>query len=199
MIFKKHFELEGRHAFLSASKYHWINYDEDKLERVYATAQATRRGTELHELAHNLIRLGVKLPKSPQTLNMYVNDAIGYRMTPEQPLCYSENAFGTADAISFRKNKLRIHDLKTGVTEASVHQLEVYAAFFCLEYLFKPFEIDIELRIYQNDAVQVFEADPDVIFHIMDKIVTFDKLINIRKAEELGIDPSLITERRAAS
>ena len=27
MIFNKHSALEGQHAFLGASKYHWINYD----------------------------------------------------------------------------------------------------------------------------------------------------------------------------
>lgn len=186
MHFAKHSDLEGRHAFLSASKYHWIRYDEDKMDRVFIQAMAAQRGTELHVLAHNLIRLGVKLPRSQKTMNMYVNDAIGFRMTPEQPLFYSENAFGTADAVSFRKNMLRISDLKTGVTPTSVNQLEVYAALFCLEYKFKPFEIETELRIYQNDEIQVFEADPDVIFHIMDKIVSFDKRITILREEALG-------------
>ncbi len=63
MHFIKHSELEGRHAFLSASKYHWINYSDDKMDRVFATAMAAQRGTELHDLAHKLIRLGVKLPR----------------------------------------------------------------------------------------------------------------------------------------
>jgi hypothetical protein len=150
------------------------------------TALAAQRGTELHDLAHNLIRLGVKLPRTPKTLNLYVNDAIGFRMTPEQILYYSDNSFGTADAISFRKNKLQIHDLKTGTTPTSVRQLEVYAALFCLEYRMKPFDIEIELRIYQNDEIQIFEADPDIIFHIMDKIITFDKRIDALKMEALS-------------
>jgi len=149
------------------------------------TAMAARRGTELHELAHNLIRLGVKLPRSEKTLNMYVNDSLGWRMTPEQVLYYSENCFGTADAISYKKGLLRISDLKTGVTPTKETQLEVYAALFCLEYQFKPFELDMELRIYQNDEVRVYEADPDVIFHIMDKIITFDKRITVLRQEAL--------------
>ncbi len=186
MRFNNHSQLIGRHAFLSASKYHWINYDEDKMFRVFAAAMAAQRGTALHALAHDLIRLGVKLPKSPKTMNLYVNDAIGYRMTPEQPLFYSENAFGTADCIAFRRNKLRVHDLKTGVANTSEHQLEVYAAYFCLEYRFRPFEIEIELRIYQNDEVRVYEADPDDIFHIMDKIITFDKRIAAMREEGLS-------------
>jgi hypothetical protein len=37
---------------------------------------------------------------------MYVNDAIGYQMTPEQPIYYSENCVGTADAISFKNDFL---------------------------------------------------------------------------------------------
>ncbi len=183
MIFNKHSNLIGQHAFLSASKYSWINYDEDKLDRVYIAALAAKRGTELHALAHELIRLGVKLPKSPKTLNLYVNDALGYRMTPELLVYYSDNAFGTADAISFRRGMLRVHDLKTGITPSSEHQVEVYAALFCLEYRMKPFEIEIELRVYQNDEVRIYEADPDVIFHIMDKIITFDKRINAIRME----------------
>ena len=186
MDFNKHYDLRGKHAFLSASQSAWVNYDDDKLDRVFVASLAAQRGTELHALAHELFRLGVKLPKSPKTLNMYVNDAIGFRMTPEQVLVYSDNAFGTPDAISYRNNKLRIHDLKTGVTPASVRQLEVYAAFFCLEYRMKPFELEIELRIYQNDEVEIFEADPDSIFHIMDRIVTFDQRINQIKKEAVA-------------
>jgi hypothetical protein len=144
---------------------------------------AAQRGTELHAFAQDAIRLGVKLPRSQKTLNMYINDAIGYRMRTEQILYYSDNSFGTADAISFRKSFLRIHDLKTGLTPVSERQLEVYAALFCLEYRVKPFEIEIELRIYQNDEIQIYEADPDVITHIMDRIVTFDKRIEAIRME----------------
>jgi hypothetical protein len=177
MLFNKHSELAGRHAFLSASKYHWSQYDDEKLDRVYVATMAAQRGTEIHDFAHQAIRLGIKMPQSRKTLHMYVNDALGYRMTPEQTLYYSENSFGTADTISYRRNLLRIHDLKTGVTLTSERQLEIYAALFCLEYRIKPFEITTELRIYQNDDVRVYDADPDVIAHIMDKIVSFDKRI----------------------
>jgi hypothetical protein len=178
MLFNSHSNLEGQHAFLSASKYHWINYDEDKLDRAFIAAMAAKRGTDLHAFAHEAIRLGIRLPRNNKTLHAYVNDAIGYKMRTEQILYYSENAFGTADAISFRKDMLRIHDLKTGVIPASPKQLEVYAALFCLEYRYKPFNISIELRIYQNDEVQVYEGDPDAIVHIMDRIITFDRRIS---------------------
>jgi hypothetical protein len=186
MIFNKHSELVGKHAFLSASKYHWLNYDDDKLERVFSAAMTAQRGTELHAFAHEAIRLGVKLPTRRTTLNMYVNDAIGYRMTCEQMLFYSPNCFGTADTIAFRRNKLRVHDLKNGVNPTSEKQLEIYAALFCLEYKFKPHSIEIELRIYQNDEVRIYEADPDSIAHIMDKIVTFDKMITTWRLEAMS-------------
>ena len=183
MDFNRHLLLEGRHAFLSASTYHWIRYSDEKLIDTFINAKAKQRGTELHALAHDLIRLGVKLPSTKKTLNQYVNDAIGFRMTPEQMLVYSDNAFGTADAISFRKNFLRIHDLKTGVTSASFDQLEIYAAFFCLEYNVRPFDISMELRLYQDDECSVLVPDPDSITHIMDRVITFDKLIEKTKSE----------------
>jgi hypothetical protein len=144
---------------------------------------ASQKGTDLHKLANDMIRLGVRARDEPTTMNMYVNDAIGFRMSPEVLLFYSLNCFGTADTICFRKNKLRIHDLKTGLRLTSERQLEVYAALFCLEYQFKPHEIEIELRIYQNDEIRVYEADPDVIAHIMDKIRTFDRRINELREE----------------
>lgn len=183
MIFNAHSRLAGLHAFLSPSNHHWVNYTEDKLDRVFFTNEAAKRGTELHALAHDLIRLGVKLPKTRATLNMYVNDAIGFRMKSEQTLYYSENCFGHADTIAFRNKKLRIHDLKTGTTKTSVRQLEVYASIFCLEYGFKPFEIETELRIYQNDEVQIYDADPDSIMHIMEIIVSFDRRITELRME----------------
>lgn len=185
MIFNTYSNLAGRHATLSPSKYHWINYDLEKMERVYLASLAAKRGVELHELAHNLIRLGVKLPDTKKTLNLYVNDAIGHQMTPEQPLFYSEHSFGTADCIGFKQNMLRISDLKTGEIPGSVHQLEVYAGLFCLEYGFKPFQIGMELRIYQSNEVLEFEPDRGDIVHIMDKIVAFDRHIQVIRTEVL--------------
>lgn len=185
MNFRRHSELEGQHAFLGASKYHWINYSEDKVAESYSKFIATLKGTQLHEFAAQCIRLGQKLPNSKKTLNMYVNDAIGFKMTPEQPLFYSENCFGTADTISFRKDILRIHDLKTGVMPAHMEQLEIYAALFCLEYKIKPGDIDIQLRLYQSDDIVFENPAADIILPIMDKIITFDKVINRIKTEEV--------------
>lgn len=185
MNFNKHSALEGQHALLGASNYHWLNYSEDKMAETYLNRLATLKGTELHELAARLIKLKQKLPKSTKTLNLYVNDAIGYRMEPEQVLFYSINCFGTADAISFRDNLLRIHDLKTGKIPAHIEQLEIYAALFCLEYNIKPGDIDIELRIYQNDAVLCHKPTTPEIVQIMEKIKRFDELINdINKQQE---------------
>ena len=177
MIFNKHLHLEGSHAFLSASKSHWVNDDDEKLELSYRKHRAAQMGTRLHEFAEEAIRLEIKLPRTKKTLNSYVNDAIGYNMFPEQMLYYSENCFGTADTISFKNNLLRIHDLKTGTTKSSPRQLEVYAALFCLEYNNKPNNIQIELRIYQQDEILVHVPEPEDIMYIMDKIITHDKQI----------------------
>ena len=184
MNFNKHSILEGKHAFLGASRYHWINYDESKVAEAYANFLASQKGTELHEFAAQCIRLGQKLPKSQKTLNLYVNDAIGYKMVPEQVLYFSENCFGTADAIAFRNGLLRIHDLKTGVTPAHMEQLEIYAALFCLEYRHKPGDIEIELRIYQNNEILFSNPAADDIAPIMDKIISFDKILDKIKAGE---------------
>ncbi len=79
MNFNNHSNLEGQHAFLGASKYHWINYGEDKVAEAYRNFLATQKGTVLHAFAAQCIMLNQKLPKSKQTLNMYVNDAIGFK------------------------------------------------------------------------------------------------------------------------
>lgn len=184
MNFNRHSDLEGQHAFLGASNYHWLNYSNEKLTETYLNLLAKQKGTVLHEFAAQCIRLGQKLPKTAKTLNMYVNDAIGYKMKPEQVLYYSDNCFGTADTIAFRHNFLRIHDYKSGVTPANMKQLMIYAALFCLEYHIKPADIEIELRIYQNNEILYHNPTVDEITHIMDKIVTFDKLINKIQVEE---------------
>ena len=177
MNWNSHYNIKakGMHSFLSASKFHWINYDADKLMMSWENAEAAALGTRI-----------------------YVNDAIGYKMKAEQVLYYSDNAFGTADAISFRKDPktgryfLRIHDLKTGTVPAHMEQLMIYAGYFCLEYGYKPRDIDIELRIYQNDQVLIHNAFDefkegitgyDMIEAIIKKIIAFDKLINEMKAE----------------
>jgi len=185
MIFNDHSRLAGMHALLSASKYHWVNYDDQKLQAFYTAQQAAIRGTRFHTLAAELIRMEVNLPKNSKTLNMYVNDALGFRMKPEVVLFYSDVAFGTADAIGFRRNKLRIHDLKMGISATKITQLEVYAALFCLEYSVKPMDIEIELRIYQSDEARITEGDPDGITHIMSKIVDFDRRIQQWRQEAL--------------
>ena len=183
MIFNQHSNLTGLHAFLSASQYHWINYDEAKIDHKFKVWEAAKRGTALHEFAHTAINLGIKQARTKNAFNRYVNDGIGYRMTTEQVLFYSINCFGTADTICFRNNLLRIHDYKSGTNPSSMHQVEVYAALFCLEYGFRPSAIEMELRIYQNDDVVVHIPDPDFITHIMDRIITFDKRIELLKPE----------------
>lgn len=184
MNFNKHSALEGRHAFLGASKYSWLNYTEDKLISAYRNFQAIERGTKLHALARECINLKVRLPKDKKALNQYVNDAILFKMSTEQILYYSPNCYGTADAISFNDGFLRIHDLKTGMTPVKMDQLEIYTALFCLEYGVNPPDICIELRIYQSDNILIHNPDPDRIMDIMEKIVTFDARIEELKKED---------------
>ncbi len=106
-------------------------------------------------------------------------------MTPEVLLYYSDNCFGTADAIAYRYGKLRISDYKSGMTKASIHQLEVYAAIFCLEYEVHPWDIQsIQLRIYQFGECHPYDGDPDFILQIMEKIIAFDSQLNILRQEE---------------
>lgn len=184
MNFNKHSDLEGTHAFLGASRSYWLNYDIPKLRSMYEAYRATERGTEYHNFAAQCIRLGQKLPRSKKTLNQYVNDCIGFRMTPEQILYYSRFCYGTADAISFRNNILRISDYKSGSTPAKMEQILIYMALFCLEYHIDPSTIKKEGRLYQSDEVQYYEPTDDEIFVIMKKIIEFDKELTRLTMEE---------------
>lgn len=184
MNFNKHSKLEGLHAPFGASQSSWLRYDDKKVREVYLNKQASMMGTRLHAWAKDTIDLGIKQPRSKKTIYAYVNDAIGFKMNTEVVLYYSDRFFGTADAISFRNNMLRIHDLKTGKTPVHMEQLLIYAALFCLEYKIKPGEIDIELRIYQNDEILYLNPTAEDVVPIMDKIVHFDKLL--KEMEEEG-------------
>ena len=177
MFFNNHTNLEGLHAPFGASKSSWLRYSDDKIIEVYNNLKAAEIGTRLHEWAKQTIDLGIKQSRSKKTIYSYVNDAIGFNMSTEVVLFYSENFFGTADAISFRNNFLRIHDLKTGRRPVHMEQLEIYAALFCLEYKVKPGDIRMELRIYQNDEILVHEPTAEDILPIMDKIVHVDKML----------------------
>lgn len=179
MVFNKHENLEGLHAPFGASKSSWLRYDDSKTIEVYKKLRAAEMGTILHEWAKKTIDLGIKQPRSKKTIYSYINDAIGFKMQTEVVLFYSEYFFGTTDAICFRNNFLRIHDLKTGEHQAKMEQLEIYAALFCLEYKVNPVEIEIELRIYQSDEILVHNPTGEDIQIIMDKIVHLnDILIN---------------------
>jgi len=177
MIFNKHRNLEGLHAPFGASKSSWLRYDDEKIIEVYRNMKAAEMGTRLHEWAAETIKLGLKQPKSKKTIYSYVKDAIGFKMETEVVLFYSERFFGTADAISFRNGVLRIHDLKTGTRLTHMEQLEIYAALFCLEYKVKPTDIEIELRIYQNDEIAVHNPTTEDITMIMDKIIHTNKIL----------------------
>lgn len=183
MILNKHLRLKDKHAFLSASKYAWVNYDAERLRKNWESSLAKARGTQLHELAAQHIALGIPMIDNGSTLSMYVNDAIGYHMKPEVTLYYSDNCFGTADAILLSKGLLRIHDLKTGTIPAKMTQLLIYAAMYCLEYAQDPFKITYELRLYQNNEVVKYCPEGVEIRWYMDKIIAMDKELEKLKEE----------------
>lgn len=212
MNFETYSNLEGQHAFLSPSQPHWLRYSDEKLVERYLNQQAVERGTALHQLAHDLVELNVMLPRSKTSLNMFVNDAIGFKMSPEQPLYYHGFCFGTTDAIQYKRNYLRIHDLKTGENEGKMDQLRVYAALFCLNYQnvvrrlrmegksdgdiaakldlkvselhFDPRKMNgIELRIYQYGEIRSEMAEPEDVVAIMDIIVHDVDILKNVKAE----------------
>ena len=187
MKFYDHRNLNGLHAPFTASQSTWLRYDDEKAAEVYSNMKAAKMGTRLHEWAAETIKLGLKQPKSKKTIYAYINDAIGYKMEPEVVLFYSERFFGTADAICFRNDVLRIHDLKTGKIgkiESHMEQVEVYAALFCLEYKVRPSDIKIELRIYKNDEVIVWNPTEEDIVPVMEKIIHLDKLLEEIDREE---------------
>lgn len=146
--------------------------------------RASLEGVEQHRYAAICIEEGIVQDDETTTVGLYINQCIQYKMSPEVVLFYSPNAFGTVDAIAYRHRRLRISDLKTGVTRTSEHQLEVYTALFCLEYEIDPFDMrGIELRIYQDSTVREYIADPYRIKAIMDKIEKFDSILNQLREE----------------
>ena len=176
MNFNKHYNLEGKHAFLGASRNSWLNYTPEKLEQTYFSNLKKQEGTEIHAFASDAIKHRIKLAKLKKALNLFVNDAIGYGMESEQVLYYSDNCFGTADAILFKDGLLRIHDLKTGdIPVQHFTQLDIYAALFCLEYDVDPFKIEFVERLYQGGQFTESSPEPELIKSVSDKIVEFDK------------------------
>lgn len=177
MNFNNHSDLKDSHAFLSPSTYHWLNYDPEKLITIYNNQKAKEEGVVLHAFASIAIQKRLKQANQKKALNMFINDSIGYKMESEQVLYYSHNSFGTADAISFKTNLLRIFDLKTGITKPSFKQLDIYAALFCLEYGVDPMTIQVEERIYQGNGFEVHIPEPLYIQDIMNKIIEFDVIL----------------------
>lgn len=181
MNFNAHLDLKDKHSFLSPSNYHWINYNPEKLASVYRNQQAKEEGNIQHAFASVAIQKRIKLANHKKALNLFVNDSIGFKMESEQVLYYSDNSFGTADAISFKDGLLRIFDLKTGMSKCSFKQLDVYAALFCLEYGLDPTMIQIEERIYQFNGYTINVPDPLFVRDIMNTIIEFDVILDTIK------------------
>ena len=211
MNFERNSQLSGKHAILSPSQSSWLRYtsEEELISRIKAY-YAAPIGTALHEIASDLIGKRLKINKHDKKLVLFellkkkiprrvidmdiwydafmtfVNDAIDYDMFSEIPLDYTDVAFGHTDAISFdeRTKKLRIHDLKTGVKEAKIDQLIVYAALFCLKNKIKPMDISIELRIYQSSDIMTMVPDPEEVMQVINIIIDENKFITGYLREE---------------
>ena len=210
MIFNEHSNLRNKHALFSPSSYSWMNYNDEDAIRKYVSSYATSVGTILHSFCEDCIRFDTKLGRFDkkhillalmrggiptnvidrlpiddifENLVPYVNDGIGFRMTPEVALYYSDNCYGHADSLSYdeREKFLRIHDLKTGATPAKIDQLIAYDALFRLEYCpllrVRPEEITSELRIYQNGEIVYCTPKADDIIVVMEQIKTLDKTV----------------------
>ena len=124
------------------------------------------------------------------TLKDYVNDSISFFMVPEEcenATDYSENFFGTCDALYFdeKAKTLRIFDLKTGSRPGKIEQLYIYAALYCLRNKVDPFDIKMDLRIYQNAEIIFSDPAPEDIREFMDTIIRFDALA--RKLSKGGL------------
>ena len=205
MIWNDHSKLRGKHAILSPSGSSWLNYsleDPSQMFARYASQYATEIGTLAHSFAEDRIRYRLKLNKAEKnsfltylltngiprsvidldyiypTVLMYVNDCIGFRMDSEVIVYYSDNCYGTVDAISYFKDSLIINDLKTGKIPAKIEQLKTYAALFCMEYKIKPERLDISLNLYQGG--EIFNCTPmsEEIEDIQEQIITLDKMIS---------------------
>lgn len=179
--FYDHHDLRDQHAYLSASKHSWVNYDDEHMRTVYFNELMKKRGTEMHAYAEMANRLGIRQRGNKVTIDKFINDGLDYDMKAEVVLYYSRNCFGTTDLIGYdkRKNLVRIFDLKNGkIPVTKFDQLHIYGALFCLEYKFDPMKLDFDFRLYQNDGILVDdEYTNEDIRHVMDKIIHFDEMI----------------------
>jgi hypothetical protein len=186
MDWKTYSHLSNTHSFLSPSKHYWLNYDNEKLIETFRNHKRAALGTRLHSLAAELITLARIQPQTSEAFNSFVNDAIGFGMKAEVLLYYSPRCYGTADAISYQKGVLRVHDLKTGlnpVSPGAIKQPLIYAALFCLDYTVDPSDMDlVNLRIYQNEEVMEYEPSRQELERVVKRIIDADRIL--QKAEE---------------
>ena len=143
MNYETYSNLVGKHAMFSPSSTNLLDKDNQYIVGFWARKFIPEIGTALHDIARAHIKNSIKLTKYTKSevllalidtykiplpvikraidfddkyknLMIYVNDAIKYRMIPEQILYFSKLIFGTADAISAlddieRTGVLRIH------------------------------------------------------------------------------------------
>lgn len=215
MIWNQHSNLTGKHAKLSPSQYYWINDQPEQFYQRTMNSYAAEIGTALHDVARKFIKHHFKMSRNDKkavvldlidsgipdrvidymdfdvifaNLIAFVNDANSYGMSPEVVLYYSDNCFGTTDAIGYHEfdRFLRVHDLKTGVTKPSIEQLMIYAALFCLEYRIKPEDLKgTELRIYKNTEVLVHQPTAEELNVYISNIKERDRQLDEIKGREV--------------
>lgn len=169
--------FEGNRRKIEGTKLH--QWAEDIIRSVHLVKELLSfRLKRLFKIDIDMIRwFGDKNPmvrnsKAKETVYMYVADALKFDMIAEQPLVYDDRyCFGTADTILFDGYLLRIHDLKTGESPASIDQLIIYAALFCLEYQYDPNTLMFELRIYQTDQILIHKPTSEEIIEMMNIII----------------------------
>lgn len=201
MNYQDRLKQEPKHALLGASRWQWLNDDEESLLNRVKSFYAAQVGTVIHAYAADRITYGFKLAKTDkknlifellkagipnmvvdtldfnfifENLMNYVNDAIGFHMDPEVEVRYCEYCFGTADTIKYydKDRMLRIHDLKTGTIPAHMEQLMIYAALYCLQHRIKPLDIDYECRIYQACDILYLNPSGEEIQDVANNIVS---------------------------
>ena len=112
------------------------------------------------------------------TIKSYINDCIAFKMETEVRVEFSENFFGTADAIRFDGKNLKVFDLKTGATPGKIEQPIIYACLYLLKYHIAVESVSVEARIYQNNDILGATPDTSELIPIMNKIIHLDNLTN---------------------
>lgn len=145
----------------------------------YSYVDSKTMETRLGYYGSTLLHFMKYLPEETfGTIKTYVNDCVAAKMDTEVRIEFSENFFGTADAIRFDDKTLKVFDLKTGVMPAKIEQPIIYACLYLLSNRIDPKQVPVEVRIYQNNDILQATPGPEDLIPIMNKIIHFDNIMN---------------------